>query len=327
MTDNDKSAPEDEAQSDALTVGVETAGDIGRAEAGREPDEPEYEKRGDGVVLAFMFNEQTHGFFTCSVLDLFRYDGLYGSKYLIHEEGGYIALSTGPRVAEGRNQVVDQFAETHPSADWLFFVDSDMTFTGDILENLMQIAEPDERPIVGALCFSGGRTHVTYPTIWREVDIVRNKQNQAWANVERVFDYPKDALLKVAATGGAALLIHRSVFIKMQKAFGTLPSGAPNMYPWFSEGLVGPDGQPLGEDVAFCLRARMVGCDVYVHTGIRTGHMKSHEVNESLFDQEQALLARQNGPVDLTLSSAQPEAATPKNRAARRAANRKAQNR
>lgn len=293
-------------------------------------DETPHEKVGNKVVFAYMFNEHNHGFFTYSALDMFRYDSVYGSKYINHEEGGFIALSTGPRVAEARNQVIDRFAEAHPSADWLFMVDADMTFEGAILEQLMSVADEKERPIVGALCFAGGRSHRTYPTIWREIEIERNEQNQAWAAIEKVYDYPKNALLKVAATGGAALLIHRKVFKRMHATFGKLANGGTNPYPWFAEGLCGPDGQPLGEDVAFCLRARMVGCPVHVHTGIKTGHMKSYEITESYYENERETLREmegQQGVLDLTREEKQQEQEKPPamNRAARRAANRKGQ--
>jgi hypothetical protein len=123
----------------------------------------------------------------------------------------------------------------------------------------------------------------------------------------------------VSATGGACILIHRQVFAAMRrpypKGFGTLADGVtPNQYPWFSEGLVGPKGQPLGEDVAFCRKARLLGIPVHVHTGITTGHMKSFEITEDRYRTIKGL-----DPIERP----EPYAAGQLNRAQRRAARRK----
>lgn len=231
-----------------------------------------------GVVVAWLFPENTHGWFTYSMVDMVRWDAVYGSRHISREEGGFITISSGPRVAESRNMIVDRFAEAHPSAEWLLMIDSDMTFDPDLCERLVREADPDERPIMGGLCFAGGKSHRTYPTIYRELGV-----HEGWIDIERVYDYPKDSLLKVSATGGACLLVHRRVLGAMKKAFGTLPNGQPNQYPWFSEGLVGPEGQPLGEDIAFCRRATVLGIPIHVHTGIKTGHMKSFEITEERY--------------------------------------------
>jgi hypothetical protein len=237
---------------------------------------------GPGVVVAWIFPEQVHGAFSYSLAAMTRYDAMHG-RHITRPEGGFICISSGPRVAESRCQVVDQFAGVHPSAEWLLFIDADMTFDPDMLERMLEVADPKEVPILGALCFQGGRETKPSPTIWRETSV-----EQGWYNIERVWDYPPDALCKVSATGGACILIHRNVLAAMNRpwpnGFGTLADGkTPNNYPWFSEGLVGPKGQPLGEDVAFCRKAGLLGIPVHVHTGIRTGHMKYFEITEERF--------------------------------------------
>lgn len=242
---------------------------------------------GPAVVVAFLFPEETHGYFTHSLAAMVRYDGMHG-QHICRPEAGVIAISSGPRVAETRNLIVDTFADNHPEAEWLLTIDADMNFEEDLLERMLEVAHPTEVPIVGALCFQAGRETMPVPTIWRELSV-----EQGWYNIERVLDYPPDALCKVSATGGACMLVHRQVFAALRRpypqGFGTLADGeTPNMYPWYAEGLVGPKGQPLGEDVSFCRKATMLGIPVHVHTGIRTGHMKTYEVNEQHF-----LMARQ----------------------------------
>jgi hypothetical protein len=238
---------------------------------------------GKGVVLATTFNDHTHGYFTYSLAALLQYDALHDG-HVIRPECGFIALSTGPRMAEARNMVIDRFAENHPDADWLLFIDADMTFDPDLVESMMKVADPDTCPILGALCFAGGRGNDPWPTIWRE----NAKPGEGFWNIERIKDYPPDALIEVAATGAACILIHRRVLAAMKRpwpdGFGTLADGkTPNIQPWFSEGLVGPGQKALGEDTAFCRKARMMGIPVQVHTGIKTGHMKSFEITEDRY--------------------------------------------
>lgn len=233
------------------------------------------------VALAWIFPSQTSGWFTWSVADLLRYDGM-GARHICQPDGGFIALSSGPRVAEARNIVVDRFALQYPKAEWLLFVDSDMTFEADLVEQLVAVADPVERPIVGALAFMAAGDHRgVRATIYKEV------KTESGIFVNLVDDYPRDQLVKVGATGGAGLLIHRNVLGAMNqpwpKGFGTLQDGTLNPYPWFSEGLVNPDGKPLGEDVAFCRRAWALGIPTHVDTRIKMGHMKTYKLDEEYF--------------------------------------------
>ena len=75
--------------------------------------------------------------------------------------------------------------------------------------------------------------------------------------------YPVNTLTKVAATGAACVLIHRDVF----KAIGK--SG------WWNHIIDDSADDQLGEDISFCQRATDAGFDIYVHTGIEFGHVKS----------------------------------------------------
>lgn len=233
------------------------------------------------VVISWLFPDKTSGWFTWSIADLMRWDA-QGPQHVCQGDGGFIALSSGPRVAEARNIVVDRFAAQYPKAEWLLMVDSDMTFEADLIERLIESADPVERPIMGALAFMAPGDHRgARATIYEEV------MTDSGVFVNLVDDYPRDQLVKVGATGAAGLLIHRNVLGAMNqpwpKGFGTLQDGTPNPYPWFSEGLVNPDGKPLGEDVAFCRRAWALGIPTHVDTRIKMGHMKTYKLDEQYF--------------------------------------------
>jgi hypothetical protein len=88
---------------------------------------------------------------------------------------------------------------------------------------------------------------------------------------DNVRDYPRDTLVRVAGTGAACLLIHRSVLEKLREIHGDT---------WFDQ-VRHSSGKLIGEDLAFCGRLGAAEIPLYVHTGVKTTHHKelylSHE--------------------------------------------------
>lgn len=279
----------------------------------------ENERDKEKVAVGWLFPDKVSGWFMLSMVDMLQFDAGYKHRFL--GEGGFMCLSTGPRVAEARNQLIDQFAKSYPDADWLFMVDSDMTFEPTLIEELLAVADPKERPVVGALAFgASGDSGGPFPTIYREIEVEGEDGEPAGIIIDVVKDYPLNSLVKVGATGGAGLLIHKGVLAAMAqpwpKGFGTLQDGRPNPYPWFSEGLVDAYNKPLGEDVAFCRRLRMMGIPLHVHTGIKLGHIKNYKLDEAYFLEHRD---DTKPAVGSYRRKEEPEPSTP-NRAARRAA-------
>lgn len=173
-----------------------------------------------------------------------------------------------------RNDVAAAFLQT--DGDWLWWIDTDMGFAPDALDRLLEVADPEERPFVGGLCFAqmeraadgmgGFRTEVV-PALYQWHEISDGRAGfVSWAN------YPRDTLAQVAGTGSAFVLIHRTVFEKIAAQFGD--------GHWYERMRNPLSGQLLGEDLSFCARARLVDVPVYVHTGIRTTHRKPRWVGE-----------------------------------------------
>lgn len=184
---------------------------------------------------------------------------------------GFVGLQSGPRVAEGRSQMVDAFIRT--KCDWLWMVDADMVWQAEALDQLLCVAEDYDARVVGGLCFGGRGGHNLFPTIYRFID------DEFGIGTDVVRDYPKDQVIQVAATGAAFLLIHKSVFAEMRQAFGTLPNGQPNPYPWFVESSNG--GRPFGEDISFCVRCKGLDIPIFIDTSIKVGHVKHMELTEA----------------------------------------------
>lgn len=191
--------------------------------------------------------------------------------------------SSGQIVA-GRNRVTSYFLQT--PAEWLLFADADMGFAGDALARLLAVADPQERPIVGALCFATRRQvpdpetraerFASCPTVyvWVERD-----DEVGFAVVK---DYPRDQVVAVSATGAAFVLIHRSVFERIAEKYGET---------WWDE-ITHPTGPTrFSEDMSFYIRAAACGIPVHVDTSVKTSHDKGGVfLTEETWDAQQALV-------------------------------------
>lgn len=191
-----------------------------------------------------------------------------------HKVGWTINVESSPRIAEGRSQMVDGFLRTE--AEWLLSIDSDMGWDYAAFDLLCATADKDKVPILGGLCFGGGRSLGCFPTIYGLTD------DEGKVGLQRQTTYPKDTLVKVGATGAAFLMVHRSVYVAMLNRFGTAPDGSKHPYPWFEERVM--NGHGLGEDVTFCFRAAALEIPVHVHTGVKTTHLKSHRLDEAYYE-------------------------------------------
>jgi hypothetical protein len=188
-----------------------------------------------------------------------------------------IANSSGANVTNARNEIAAQFLDT--DGDWLLFIDTDMVFDGrdgragvDIVDRLVRAAHPEKRPILGALCFSWQKGTTAAPTLY----VLRQD-----GKVGRLFNYPRDQIVEVDATGTGCLLIHRSVLERMRDRRSWSAA-----YPWFQESAVGD--LPVGEDITFCIRARTCGFPVHVDTSIKVGHEKPVVIDHNVYEAQQA---------------------------------------
>lgn len=220
------------------------------------------------IAIGWISPGQVSADFTIALADTILRDN---GRHKIHS---LIGVESSPRVAEGRSQVVDGFLRG--TADWLLMIDSDMGWEYEAFQLLCKTADKDTVPILGGLCFGGGRSMGCFPTIYALTN------DEGKPGVERQATYPKNALVKVGGTGAAFLLVHRSVYVAMLARFGTTPAGDPHPYPWFEETVI--RGRPFGEDMTFCFRATALEIPVHVHTGVHTTHLKHHRLDEAYYE-------------------------------------------
>jgi len=234
------------------------------------------------VTVAYLHRPQVGHNFADSLLRMWIWDSQHDSRFTKVMTLG--APSNGPATA--RNSVVQEFLTT--SDQWLLWLDDDMGFAPDTLNRLMAAADPTDRPIVGALCFAlrelgpdglGGFHCMAKPTLYEWTD-----QGGGVRKFASTSEYPPDTVVPVAATGSACILIHRSVFESIMDQYESDPPKGKLYDP-----IRGSDGDLLGEDISFCVRAAGLGYPIHVHTGVPTNHMKSIWVGEPMFEAETTL--------------------------------------
>jgi hypothetical protein len=242
-------------------------------ENGQQPETPP-----NAVTVAYIHSNDVAYSWHHSMVEMVGYD-MAGAGRIIR--GGYIAMRCGAAgLVEARNRAVTEFLASR-DADWLLWIDTDMGFPADLCERLLEAADPEKRPIVGALCFSqretepdgmGGWRCRAVPTVFDWARLPSGKEGflVRW-------DYPRDTVVQCAGTGSAAILVHRSVFSQVAAKYG--PS-------WYDMAPNPTTGQLIGEDLSFCARAGALGIPVYVHTGIPTTHAKHLWLTENDYHAE-----------------------------------------
>lgn len=137
--------------------------------------------------------------------------------------------------------------------DWLLFLDDDMTFPHDIAERL----DDWDKDIVTGLYWIGYPQH-NQPAIYKKTDT--DKPTAFFS------DYPKDKLVEVGSCGMGACMIRRRVIDDF------IGAGAFARYHKIT-------GR-VGEDMAFCYRARDKGYKIFCDTSLKCGHLRVYELTE-----------------------------------------------
>jgi hypothetical protein len=219
----------------------------------------------DLVTVAYLHSDEVAHSWHQSLMEMVAWDFAHHGRIL---RGGWLAMSCGTGgLVEARNQVARQFLGER-DADWLLWVDTDMGLAPDTVDCLMEAADPVERPVVGGLCFAqkdvdadglGGYRCEPRPTIFDWV-----QDGEAGTFVGRT-TYPVNTVVRCHGTGSACILIHRSVLQRIADEFGPT---------WYDRIPNRARGGLFGEDLSFCARVQALSIPLFVHTGVKTSHMK-----------------------------------------------------
>lgn len=231
--------------------------------------------RDETVMLATPHRAELAANYVQSLAALIYYDTANATQ-LVRAGGPFLAYANPMNLPEVRNAMCQ--AAIDKGVDWLLFVDADAGFEPNLVERLVECADPTDRPVVGALAYavqkltvdgSGGWDWAPAPTIY----------DWGGPNGEPGFfhryDFPQNTLVKSAATGAHALLIHRTVLEKIKAGDGPV---------WFNRGTYDPEHGLMGEDFSFCFRLLKAGYPLFVHTGIETTHQQQVWLNSSVYE-------------------------------------------
>lgn len=238
------------------------------------------------VSVGFLHPGHWSACFGSSLLDLMFYDAAHDGRIVRSGQWANIPKETGAaQIHAGRNKLMSTFLDDSP-AEWLFMVDSDMGFAPDIVDRLVGSADPVERPVVGALAFANksngagpmfARRYRACPTLYSM------RETETEIGFLPMFDYPRDELVSVDATGAAAVLIHRTVGEKIRAEHGDR---------WFTPVELPKGPTEFGEDMSFCLRVAASGFPMFVDTAAKTTHDKFGVfLDEETYDLQRAFLA------------------------------------
>lgn len=137
--------------------------------------------------------------------------------------------------------------------DYVLFIDSDMMFNRSLLSNLLK----SNKDIVTGLAMM--RKPPYNPCIYKKIRVGAPGETQT----EVYKDY-HEGLVEIEGCGMACCLIKTEVFKEIKKkslCFFPMPT--------------------LGEDLAFCVRARQCGYKIYADTRVKVGHLGKSVVTEA----------------------------------------------
>lgn len=184
-------------------------------------------------------------------------------------------------ISRGRNRIVKHFLEG--DEDWLFLLDADQRFTPETFDAIVEVADSRERPVLTGLYFAiesipGLLYPLPTPTIYTRSPEEDDRYNP-------ITHYPPNATIQVDACGAGILLVHRSVFEKVNEI---APPEFENC--WFQDRPL-PDGDWIGEDIDFCQKVAAAGIKIFCHTGAISPHIKNYLVEEEHFEQSKSYLS------------------------------------
>lgn len=151
-------------------------------------------------------------------------------------------------------------------ADFILWLDSDMEFAPDLLERLMAHMEKDESvDMVTGLYFR--RVPPFTPVLFDRLDVEKRGDRDVclWTEYKKL---PKKKPFEVGGCGFGCVLMRTDVILNVQGKFGRM------FTPMAS----------VGEDLAFCWRARQCGHKIICDPAVTCGHVGNVTITKEFFD-------------------------------------------
>lgn len=184
------------------------------------------------------------------------------TSYNRMERPGETTLATAQSslIYDSRNRLAEAALES--GADRVLWLDSDMELPPDLMVRLS--ADLDEgRDYVSGLVFR--RNLPTWPVIYDKVEY-RTENGTTQLEVSRITDWP-EGVFGIAGSGFAAVMMTTKLLRDVTKAVALPFAPMPG----------------LGEDLAFCWRARQLGYTLWCDPAATPGHVGVFSYTKELY--------------------------------------------
>ncbi len=173
----------------------------------------------------------------------------------------HIGVTERSLIDDARNTLTESFLKS--PTEWLFWMDSDMTFPPDTLVKLFDVVEAKEAKLATGVYYQ--RLGMNYPCIWTRGETTeggqvtgmgdpRSKYNKYLASFAIIHPEKKEPF-EVHSAGFGCVLSHRSVYEMMDR-------------PWFKF-----IDKTCSEDFYFFVNARELGFKLWAVPDILLGHI------------------------------------------------------
>lgn len=170
-----------------------------------------------------------------------------------------VAFQIGSLIYTSRNRLATYAIQSE--ADYVLWLDSDMTFNPDLLERMFDIMEKNDLDMLTGLYFR--RVPPYSPVLFDRLNM--RKGVCEWSNFKEL----PDELFEVGGCGFGCVLMKTDVFIDVQARHKAM-----------FDPILG-----TGEDLAFCWRARDVGYKIMCDPSLVCGHVGNIIVDDKFYNE------------------------------------------
>lgn len=178
-----------------------------------------------------------------------------------------IGFKVGSLISDSREGLAATAIQN--GADYVLWLDSDMTFPPDTLERMLKHMELYD--IVSGIYFR--RVPPYSPVLFKKLDIKEDGAGGYTAEYEDYTNYPQDSIFECQGIGFGCACMKTEVLKAVMLEYGTCFS------------MMGKNG----EDVSFSQRVRNLGYRIMCDSSIKCGHVGHLTITEGLFRSMQKL--------------------------------------
>lgn len=185
---------------------------------------------------------------------------------MLEKEGQcLVSFVIGSLIYNSRNDLAKQAMKFE--CDFILWLDSDMVFPPETLKHLLKRINESGADLISGLYFR--RVAPFTPVAYDKLEIKDGKA--AWSD----YTGPLTGLQEVAGVGFGCVLMKTDMLLEMAAQYGDFFGPIYN----------------VGEDLAFCWRARQLGYKIFLDTDLKLGH-----VGHTVFTQQYYEALREDKP-------------------------------